>query len=379
MLLNKTKAQELMRADGLDALVIAYTENVMYFGDFLEVNSNVLKSRLYYLVFFTDDAHEPAYFVPHQDIADAQRKTWIKDVRPSSEYPIGGRPEVVHEKEQAVADLLRERGLTSGVIGYENASLPVDAFRRLEAAAEGFELRPASTLLARLRAVKSAEELRRIRKAMEATEAGAAAILNNARAGISEQELAALAQQACMDAGADSVDFLIVGAAANGAIIHGTPTDYRLQDGDIVRFDLGASSEGYPGDFARTFVVGSSPSEQDARRYHAVYEAVKAGIEAVRPGVTAGEVFAAQMAAGQAIDPELTREHAGHGVGLEVHEEPMIYAGSEFVLEEGMIVMIECGRYINGEGGYQLEDLVLVTQDGCKLITTLPRELILDR
>lgn len=376
MLLNKPKAQTLMRDAGLDALVLAYTENVMYFGDFLEVNSNRLKSRLYYLVFFADDAHAPAYLVPHQDFEDAKRHTWIEDVRPTAEYPLHGRPEVIFEKERAVGDLIRERGFRQGVVGFEDASLPVAAFERLQAALPGFELRRASALLQRLRAVKSPEELRRIKKAMDITQTGARAILREAHAGVTEKQLAAAARRACLDAGADHVDFVIVGAGANGAIVHGAPSDYALQDGDIVRFDLGAVYQGYPGDFARTFVVGETPDAQDATHYRAVEAAVRAGIDAVKPGVTSGEVFAAQMEAGRAIDPDLTREHSGHGVGLEIHEEPMIYADSDFVLEPGMVVMIENGRYIKGRGGYQLEDLVLVTEDGCEVLTDVPRDLV---
>lgn len=376
MLLNKDKAHQLMREAKLDALVLAYTENVMYFGDFLEVNSNRLKSRLYFIVFFADEAHEPAYLVPHQDFEDAKRHTWIRDVRPTAEYPLHGRPEVIFEKERAMGDIIRERGLTSGAIGYEDESLPVAAFERLQAALPGFELRKASGIVKRLRAVKSPEELRRIQKAMDITQEGAKAILREARAGVTEKHLEDVARHACMEAGADHVDFVIVGAAANGAIVHGAPTNYELQDGDVVRFDLGAVYQGYPGDFARTFVVGNTASGRDARHYRAVHEAVQAGIRAVKPGVTAGEVFDAQMSAGRAIDPDLNREHAGHGVGVEIHEEPMIYAGSDFVLEEGMVVMIENGRYINGQGGYQLEDLVLVTADGYQVLTSVPRELV---
>ena len=379
MLLNKHKAHALMESTGLDALVLAYTENVMYFSDFLRVNSNRLKSRLYYIVFFADEHMPPAFLVPHQDYQDAKRTTWIDDVRATSEYPFGGRPDVAHDKERAVATIFRDRGLTTGTIGFENATLPVATYEHLAAALPDFELKGASPLLQRLRAIKSTEELRRIRRAMDATQAGARAILEAARAGITERELADLATAACFRAGADTVDFVIIGAAANGAIVHGAPSDYVLRDGDIVRFDLGAYCEGYPGDFARTFVVGTDASDRDARHYDAVHAAVCAGIDAARPGATAGEVFDAQMRAGRAIDPDLNREHAGHGLGLEIHEEPMIYQGSDFVLEPGMVLMIENGRYILGQGGYQLEDLVLIRDDGNEVITDVPRELVLTR
>jgi len=377
MLLNADKARQLMHEDGLDALVLAYTENVIVFTDFMHVNSNRIKPRLYYVVFFADPAREAVFLVPHQDFDDARRHTWIKDVRPTAEYVFPGRPNVIVDKVAAVCEIVSAAELGGGTIGFENASLPYDVFAALSTGLPDATFKPASVLLSRLRATKSAEELVRLRKAMDATQAGARAIMNNIRAGITEQELAALAKQACLDAGGEYVDFLIVGAAENGAIVHGTPTDYALKDGDIVRFDLGAVYGSYPGDFARTYVVGANPRPQDAMHYEAVRAAVEAGIAAVKPGTTAGEVYDAMLRAGQAIDPELYREHAGHGVGLEIHEEPMIYRGSTFVLEAGMVVMIECGRYILGQGGYQLEDLVLVTETGHELMTDVPRDLVI--
>jgi Xaa-Pro aminopeptidase len=377
MILNKLKAQELMREAGLDALVLTYTENNIYFGDFLHVNSAVLKSRPYYTIFFSREDQAPAYLVPHQDIDDVRRDTWIEDVRATSEYEIPGRPQVIWEKEKAVAEILAERGLSRGRVGYENSTLYFDIYRRLAEHLPTFELVPASALVARLRAIKSDEELRRIKQSMDITQQGARAVLAEAHAGVTEKHLAGAAKEAMMAAGAESVQFLIVGAGKNGAIVHGSPTDYVLRDGDIVRFDMGAFYMGYPGDFARTFVVGDSPRDIDALRYCAVKDAVEAGIAACVTGATAGEVYDAQMRAGQRSLPDLTREHCGHGMGLEVHEEPMIYSGSRFVLEEGMVVMIENGRYLVGEAGYQLEDLVLVSAQGPVLLTDVPRDLVL--
>ena len=379
MLLNKPKAQELMREAGLDALVMTYTENNIYFGDFLHVNSAVLKSRPYYTIFFARDDLAPAYLVPHQDIDDVVRDTWIEDVRPTAEYRIPGRPNVIWEKEKAVAEILAERGLTKGRVGYENVSLYVDIYRRLEEHLSSFELVPASEVIARLRAIKSPEELRRIQRAMDITQAGARAVLSEARVGVTEKQLAAAAKEAMMADGADSVKFLIVGTGPNGAIVHGIPTDRAIKAGEVNRFDMGAYYMGYPGDFARTFVVGGEPSDTDSQRYQAVYDSVQAGIAACVPGSTGGEVYRAMMDAGRRILPDMTREHCGHGMGLEVHEEPMLHDDSTFVLEAGMVVMIESGRYIPGEAGYQLEDLVHVTKDGPRLMTDVPRELVIDR
>lgn len=379
MLLDRDKAQQLMQADGLDVLVLTYTENVIAFTDFMHVNSNRIKPRLYYVVFFADPRQEPVFLVPHQDYDDAKRHTWIKDVRRTAEYVYPGRSDVIVDKVGTVAQVIKEAGLAHATIGFEDGSLPYTVYTRLAEALPQATFKPAGHLLARLRAIKSAEELHRIKKAMHATQAGANAIRDNIRAGITEKQLAALAKEACLEAGGEYVDFLIVGAAQNGAIVHGTPTDYALKDGDIIRFDLGAVYASYPGDFARTYVVGDSPSERDAMHYEAVRAAVAAGVEAVGPGVTAGQIYDAMMAAGSAIDPELRREHAGHGMGLEIHEEPMIYKGSQFVLEPGMLVMIECGRYIMGQAGYQLEDLVLVTEQGHEVLTDVSRDLAITR
>lgn len=379
MLIDRTKAREFMHAEGLDALVLAYTENVIAFTDFMHVNSNLIKPRLYYVVFFSDPRHETVFLVPHQDFDDAVKSTWIKDVRRTAEYVYPGRPDVIVDKITAVAEVIVAAGLEGGTIGFEDASLPYGVYKGLTGALPGATFKPASNLLARLRAIKSPEELSRIKRAMHATQAGARAIRDNIRPGITELELANLAHDACVAAGGESVDFVIVGAAENGAIVHGKPSDYALQEGDIIRFDLGAGYGSYPGDFARTYVVGAKANERDTMHYEAVRAAVAAGVEAVRPGATAGQVYDAMLAAGTAIDPDLRREHAGHGMGLEIHEEPMIYKGSDFVLEPGMVVMIECGRYILGQAGYQLEDLVLVTDSGHELMTDVPRDLVITR
>lgn len=377
MLLNKEKAHRMMLEQDLDALVLAYTENVMYFSDFLRVRSNRLKSRLSYVVYFRDEALAPAFLVPHQDYLDSRDHTWIEDVRRTSEHEIPGQTEIAHDRPALVARVIEERGLRSGRIGFEDHSLPFGVYQQLRTNLPAFELVPASDLVKRLRAIKSDPELGLIREAMRLTEVAGAAILDAVRPGVSERELAEIAEEAAVAAGADGMAFVIVAAQERGAVVHGAPSDYRLQTGDVLRFDLGATRNGFGGDLARTVVVGDTASEDHVRHYGALQAAVEAGIAAIAPGVTAGEVYDAQLRAGRRIDPDLSREHAGHGVGLEPHEEPMIFSGSNFVLAEGMVVMIENGRYLKGKAGYQLEDLVRVTSTGCEVLTTLPRDLVI--
>src|SRR5690606_1305500 len=145
----------------------------------LHVNSNLIKPRLYYVVFFADTAKEAVFLVPHQDMGTAVRETWIKDVRATAEYPYPGRPEVITDKEAAVAQVVKDAGLENGTIGFENVSLGYDVAHPLMELLPNATFAPATPLIARLRATKSDEELSRIRKAMHATEAGAYAIRNN--------------------------------------------------------------------------------------------------------------------------------------------------------------------------------------------------------
>src|SRR5690606_1101505 len=160
--------------------------------------------------------------------------------RRTAEYVFPGRTDVIVDKVASVAQVIEEAGFAAGVIGFEDGSLPYSVYQRLSDALPRATFNPAGHLLARLRAIKSPEELNRIKRGMDATQAGADAIRDDIRAGVTEKELAALAKEACLSAGGEYVDFLIVGAAENGAIVHGTPSDYALQDGDIIRFDLGA-------------------------------------------------------------------------------------------------------------------------------------------
>jgi Xaa-Pro aminopeptidase len=194
------------------------------------------------------------------------------------------------------------------------------------------------------------------------------------RPGATELEVADAVAAAFRRAGAEEALFAIVGGGPNGAFPHHHTGSRRLEEGDAVVIDIGGRSEGYVSDITRMAYLGE-PSER-YREVHAVVEAaVQAGLAAARPGATCHEVDAA--ARGVIADAgygEYFVHRTGHGLGLSVHEPPWIMRGDETELRVGMVHSIEPGIYLPGELGIRLEEIVHVTEDGCRRFSRLPRD-----
>jgi len=172
-----------------------------------------------------------------------------------------------------------------------------------------------------------------------------------------------------------SIELLVL-SGPNSASPHGRAGERQVRTGDILLFDFVTTVNGYYADFSRTFVFSKKPD----KRLHAVYSAVKAANEAgraaVRPGVTCQDVdrAARQVLVDAGLGPNFIHR-TGHGLGLDVHEEPWIVEGNEMRLEEGMVFTIEPGAYLDGWGGVRIEDDIVVTKDDCESLTTFSREL----
>lgn len=239
----------------------------------------------------------------------------------------------------------------------------------------GFEVIDIDGLLTEMRAVKDPCEIASLRRAAEIVDIGVAAARASVRPGASEKQVAAQIERAMLDAGADSVPFNIVLAGPNAALPHGVPSDRRIMEGDLVICDIGASYKGYFADITRTIPAGR-PSEELMRAYDAVYRANEAGRKAARPGMECGDLDAAcRKVIEDAGFGELFIHRTGHGLGLEVHEEPYIVGGSIRKLLPGMVFTIEPGIYIPGVGGVRIEDDAVITETGADILTKQPREL----
>jgi Xaa-Pro aminopeptidase len=263
-----------------------------------------------------------------------------------------------------------------GRVGFEDDEVSVRLLGKLEAKlADGVEMVAAGGKVGELRRVKDEEELAAIAEASKLTDDVWRWSLEQGLIRRREREVARAAEARIRQLGADPSFPAIVATGSNGALPHAEPGEREIGRGELVVFDMGAKLDGYCSDGTRTFATGDL-SEEGAAVYEVVRGAQQAALEAIRAGVTGEEVDAA---ARKPIDAAGHGEHfghaLGHGVGLEVHEGPRLAQRSDDVLAPGEVVTIEPGVYLPGKLGVRIEDLVVVTEDGLRNLSSLSKEL----
>ncbi|PCE15797.1 dipeptidase [Microbacterium sp. SZ1] len=240
----------------------------------------------------------------------------------------------------------------------------------------GLPLELATPVLREGRMIKDADEIAELRRAGTAIDAVHRRVPEWLRAGRTEREVAVDIAEAIVAEGHRTVEFVIVGSGPNGADPHHEVSDRVIEDGDVVVVDIGgAVPSGYNSDSTRTYVVGT-PDATAAERIAVLVRAQQAAVDAVRPGVTAEQVdAAARTVLADAGLGDAFLHRTGHGIGVSVHEEPYIAPGNDLVLREGMAFSIEPGIYFAGEWGSRIEDIVVVTSDGCERLNVAPHGL----
>jgi Xaa-Pro aminopeptidase len=266
----------------------------------------------------------------------------------------------------------------SGRAGFDDAHVSVRAHRRLaEKAGEDVELVPAGGLVERLREQKDEGELEAMRAATKIADAAYEEVREQGLTGRTEREVARAMVRRMEDLGAHGPSFPpIVAAGAHGALPHAEPRDAEIPAGTLVVIDAGARVDGYCSDCTRTFATG--PLSGDAVEvYELVLGAQQEALAAARAGAERREV---DGVARRIIDAAGHGEHfghgLGHGVGLEIHEDPRLTRAAEGTLSEGNTVTIEPGVYLPGAFGVRIEDLVAITADGPEVLTAFPKELV---
>jgi Xaa-Pro aminopeptidase len=265
-----------------------------------------------------------------------------------------------------------------GRAGFDDAHLSVRAYRKLEeAVGSGVELVPAGGLVERLRAVKDEHELRTMGEAAKLADSVYELIPERGLVGRTEREVARELEAELRARGADDPAFpVIVAAGANGALPHAAPGEREIAPRTLVVVDMGATVDGYCSDCTRTFATGEL-DDGAGEAYELVRSAQESALGAVRAGAACKEVDAV---ARELIDGAGHSEHfghgLGHGVGLEVHEEPRLAKTAEGELVAGNAVTVEPGVYLPGKLGVRIEDLVAVTSDGCEVLTSFPKSLV---
>lgn len=339
----------------LDALVITHLPNITYLCGFTG-SAGVLVAQPSRWAFFTDGRYT------EQAHAEVQ----------------GARVVIGWKSALAMAGASLGKLGARARVGVEAEHMTVATRGALQAAApKGARLKSTSGVVERLRMVKEPEEIERLRVAVLTGSAVLDTAVEAIRPGRSETAVAAELEYAARGAGAEGMSFpTIVASGVRSALPHGVASAARISPSGFVVLDYGVILAGYCSDMTRTVHVGR-PTREMRGVYEAVRAAQQAGIKAVRAGVEARAVDrAARRVLAQAGLGRYFTHSTGHGVGLEVHEPPRVARGSTQVLEAGMVITIEPGAYLPGKGGVRIEDMVVVTDDGCEVLTPSPKDLL---
>ena len=263
-------------------------------------------------------------------------------------------------------------------VGFEATRMIYDVHRRLkEALPLGVTLKPIGPVIESLRMVKSKEEIARIRLSVQTNSQAFEKTVQSIRPGVSESHIAAELEFQMRRLGAEKPAFeTIVAAGARSALPHARPGNLKTTVNELLLIDMGACQDGYMSDMTRVLFFGK-PASRIKAMYQAVLKAQLAAIAAVREGVTTGQVDqkARQVLESEGLGKAFVHS-TGHGLGLEIHEPPRIGRRDKTRLQAGMVITIEPGAYVRDFGGIRIEDTVLVTKNGCEVLTPTSKELI---
>ena len=357
---RQRKLRQHLATTRFDAFLISHLPNIRYLCGFTGSAGFLLLSEQD-TVFFTDVRY------------DTQARKEVTGAR-----VVIGRKALLN----AVGDWLRARkGKARSrrwTVGIEGEHFTVGETNRLnDMLPSSVRLKPASATVEAYRMVKDGDELAQIRAVVRLGASLFERALSALKPGVKEVEVAAEMEHAARLAGADAMSFpTIIASGERSALPHGRASDKAIAAGAFVVCDFGVILGGYCSDQTRTVWVGAASA--DARRvYEAVREAQQAAIDAVRPGVSVGEVDAAarKSLARAGLGKQFTHS-TGHGVGLEIHEAPRVTAGQREILKPGMVITIEPGVYFPGKWGVRIEDMVAVSESGCEILTPTGKDFL---
>ncbi|RKP57183.1 aminopeptidase P family protein [Cohnella endophytica] len=274
-----------------------------------------------------------------------------------------------------VADLLRQWNVDALLI--EEQDVTFATYRTMESAFTPVKLLPSEGIVEKLRTIKDESELAVMQEAADLADRAFAHILGFIKPGISEKAVALELEVFMRSQGATSSSFdTIVASGERSALPHGTASDRIIGRDEFVKLDYGAYYNGYCSDITRTIVVGK-PSDKHREIYEIVKEAQQHALDQLRPGMTGVE--------GDALTRDIITRYGygeyfghgtGHGLGMEVHEAPRLSKTGNTVLAPGMVVTVEPGIYLPGFGGVRIEDDVVITERGIRILTSSPKHLI---
>lgn len=389
--LNRQRLNALMDSQGIDALIASSRENVLYLSGVYSLGQWLMNDVMAFAIVARDESIPVSVVLPVSDVdLVAERPptdTLIfpygmffvepsragADLDPTTERlqalvertPVAGPEEALRSAIDSLPKAVRTIGVDAGQS--ETAKL----LKEIIGAERARDAR-GLTLSARL--VKTDAEVERLRAAAHITEDAMVRVIDELEEGMTEIEARRILEETIVSRGGIPA-LTVIGFGAHSAFPNATPGTRKLHRGDVVRFDVGCRYRHYFSDLSRCAVFGE-PSKRILQYYDALLYGEDVAIAAAKPGIEAQAVFdAAVNAVKERAIPQYRRQHVGHGIGLEVYDPPVLRAGNDAVLEEGMVLNIETPYYEAGLAGLQIEDLVRITADGCEVLTKTERML----
>lgn len=262
-------------------------------------------------------------------------------------------------------------------LGIDNLKLSLNEFEKIKNIFSDIELVYSSNALLKQRTIKSKEEIINIKKAIKISEEALLETLDQIKIGMSEIEVAAILEYNQRKRGASGTSFdTIVASGYRSAMPHGVASNKIIEKNEFITFDFGCYYNGYASDITRTVFIGDKIEDRMLEIYETVRKSNELGISLLKSGIKASEVDKA-VREFMKEDAKYFGHSLGHSFGLEVHEGPILSSRDETILEEGMTLTVEPGIYIDNYAGVRIEDDVIVTENGCEVLTTLSKDLIM--
>lgn len=378
MLVDLNRMREMMAENALDGVVVFSRPNILYMSDF-QCFADRLPHRPFCVALFAKPSHEAALIVPAVDLPQAKAVSWIRDVRAYTEFGASRGLGYGPSCEAVLKTILEDRGLLECHVGYEDRFIPGIQFEKLRAGLPRLQWKPASLLIERVRRIKTLEELSRLRRAAEITVAGFRKLAACIREGVSEAELVREVKTEMFREGADNLLFVGLSLDSQSPYPHiEEPSEHRrVRSGDLVTMDMGCIYRGYNADFARSYVCKHARGEE-IHVYHELCQRQLRLIERIRPGAIAADIYDQVAEEGRRAMGEFHFELCGHGLGLELHEGPVLRHNNPEPVLPGMVICVELARWLaNPTRLLHIEDTVIVSETGTECLTaSLPRELL---
>lgn len=393
MLLNKERLKAAMSEHALAALVAAAPENVLYSSGFWCLPQWIRRGPQAFVVLFAgEDEFAPVLITGTSTLDLVADQRVAAKVRRYGSFTVDEHPsthlDTVSSRQAQLQDLpddgnavdalileLVTAGFVKGRVGIDEGGLMPGDMERLERGLPDVSWVKAASILRSVRAVKTKEEIARLRTIAQITERSVQAALSIAQEGATEIDFArAFHAQTVQEDGFPVLG--CIGFGERSALMNVQPSERALRRGDIIRFDVGGHYRNYRADIARIASFGE-PTREMAHKYRALRRGVQRGIEYVRPGVRASDVFQVVLETVRREGiPHYQRNHVGHGIGLDGYDLPLLSPASSDVLEAGMVLCIETPYYELGRVGLQVEDMLLVRSDGVEMLTDFCEDMV---